>query len=229
MTLSRIAQIAFAATLLGSVQPSRATPLTYDSYSVLNNQTVRLLDPALGFNETAGSGQITLHGGNVPGGLLAMWCIDIPDWLQQPGSFASTGVAGGAFGSKLNALLSHASQFLPTTYDASSALQIAIWKVEYGTGLSVTTPYSSTILPLADAWVANVSGANPLWKADPGMQVTTLLANGRNQDQAFLSAVPSVGPTAVPEPVSILVLGAGLLGLGFMQRNRTRPLSDPAA
>ncbi len=220
MTFAKIIKPLALAVLLGWTQQALAAPIFYDSYSVLNNQTVRVVDTALGFDETGGSGQITLYGGNIPGGALETWCVDIKDWLQNAGSFASVGKLTGDFGSKVNALLSNASQYLSTNYNASAALQIAIWKVEYGSDLTVTMPNSATALSLADTWVADVSGLNPVWKPNASMEVSVLRANGTNQEQAFLTAVAQV---AVPEPASAAMLLGALSGFVVL-RHRKKPL-----
>ena len=125
MTLARTFKAAAVAVLLGWTPQAFAAPYTYDSYSVLNNQTVQLSDPAQGFNETGGSGQITLYGGTMPGGSLATWCVDIPDLLLNAGSFATLGTIGGDLGRKVNALLTNASQYLTTSYEVPSRI---VWK-----------------------------------------------------------------------------------------------------
>lgn len=201
-----LAALAAIGLALPAAAPHAGT-LTYSGYSVLNNQTVVASDSALGVNnESAGSGQITLLNTNTPGGSLATWCIDIKDWLQSSGTFSTGTYLTGTFANQVNALLTHVLPTLASNYNASSALQVAIWKAEYGSGLNLTAP--TAVLQLADTFLSNVTSGQ--WKADTSMQVAVLAGGGHNQDQAYL--------TAVDEPGSLAVLGAGLIGVGLITR-----------
>ena len=193
-----------------AAMPAYAGPVTYSSYSVLNNQTVTLSDTKLGIkDEVGGSGQVTLNGTDTPGGMIATWCVDIADRLQDSGSFTTGSFLTGTVGNKVNALMTHVIPDLATNSDSSSALQVAVWTARYdGTGLSVSAP--ANVLSLANSYLSNV--ATGAWKADPRMGVAVLAGGGSNQDQAYL--------TAVPEPASVAVVAASLLGLGLVRRKR---------
>ncbi len=208
--MDRFRKTVLAATCLATaaVAQAYAGPVTYSSYSVLNNQNVTLSDPQLKINEASGSGQITLQGTNTPGGIIATWCVDIAHYLQGSGSFATGTFLDGAVGNKINALMTHVVPSLATSYDSSSALQVAIWEVKYGADLTVSTPMG--VSSLADSYLSKL--ADGTWTADPTMRVALLSGGGTNQDQAYL--------TAVPEPASMAIMGAGLVGLGWVRRRR---------
>ncbi len=209
--MDRLKTTLLAATCLAiaAIAPAHAGQVTYSSYSVLNSQEVTLTDAALGIaNERSGSGQITLNGTNTPGGIIKTWCVDIAHYLLGSGSFTTGGVLDSAVSNKVNALLTHVVPTLGEGSDTSSALQVAIWKAEYGSHLTVSAP--EDVSKLADKYLSRVS--NGTWAADPTMRVAVLSGGGVNQDQAYL--------TPVPEPASVAVVAASLIGLGLIRRKR---------
>ena len=191
---------------LGAVAQAQAGTISYSGYTVLNNQTVTLSGAA---NEQGGSGRITLNNTNTIGGMIATWCIDVLHNLQESGEFTTGGFLEGALGGRINALLSHVD---PTNGpDASSALQVAIWRTEYGSSLTVTAP--SGVTSLADTYLANI-GDSGIWTADPTKRVAVLDGGNTNQSQAVL--------VDVPEPTSIALLLGGLLGSTVLRRRPAR-------
>lgn len=201
--------LAAACLAIAAATPAHAGQVTYSSYSVLNNRTVTLNDASLGItNEVGGSGQVTLEGTNTPGGIIKTWCVDIAHYLQGSGSFATGATLDGAVGNKINALITNVTPLLASSSDNSSALQVAIWKAEYGAGLTVSAPGS--VSGLANGYLLKVADGG--WKADPTMRVAVLAGGGTNQDQAYL--------TPVPEPASIAMVAAGLVGLASLRRKR---------
>ena len=195
--------------LLAEATAAQASPISYNGYSVLNNQNVTLNDPSLNINnETGGSGQVTLMNLSI-GGSLMTWCVDIADDLLNSGSFTGVNVMSGGVWNGINALISNGSALLGTDSNASSALQVAIWEEKYGANLTVSA--SSAVASEAQTFLTNVS--NGTWKADATKAVAVLQGNGANQDQAYL--------VSVPEPASMALLGAGLLA-AVICRPKTR-------
>ena len=200
-----------ACMMLAQGMHAQASPVTYSDYSVLNNQNVTLNDAALGVsNEYGGSGQVTLTGTNTLGGSLATFCVDILHELLNSGVFTNQVSLAPVLNAEVNALMTHVIPTLASDYNASSALQVAIWTEEYGPGLTISA--ASGVLSLAKTYLANVS--NGSWKADPTMTIAVLSGAGITQDQAYL--------TAVPEPASIILFASGLLGAGLIRRRMRR-------
>lgn len=87
--------------------------------------------------------------------------------------------------------------------DSANALQAAIWYFEEGD----PSPAAGT---LADKWVKEALASG--WTDIGNVRVLNLLnaSGGRAQDQLVL----------VPEPSTLLLLGAGLLGLGILGRKK---------
>lgn len=198
--------LAAACLTVGVVAHARADILTYTGYTVLDDQnvTVQFGPPGQQVTERSGAGQITLTGTNTPGGSLATWCIDLADYLLAAGQFNQTD--NGGFADGINALISH---FDPTNYDASAATQVAIWRQEYGPFATIT-PDNANVSMLADCYISNVNDGT--WQPDQSMQTVRLIGVSGNQDQATL--VP------VPEPASMAILGAGMVGMGVLRRKR---------
>jgi hypothetical protein len=201
--------------------PAGAGTLSYSGYSVTNAQNVHITDVALGVSdEYAGAGQILLN--NVQGdgrnaGSVPAWCIDISNWLLSDSTYATYDFIPGFAGlseivtGRIGALIQNfgAAQ-AANGANASAAMQMAIWEVEYGPGLKIT-PDNGALTALADTYVANVNSGT--WELTGGYQLG-LLHRGQttNQDLAFISDVP--------EPASLAIFGFALLGLGIVGHPR---------
>ena len=201
-----LAALGFAA----SIGAAHAGTYNYSSYSLLNGASVTLQDSKIGVNESGSAGQITLNATSGPS--LSTFCFDIKDILKGSGSFTTGSFLTNSIADAVNALISHVAPLLGSDTNASAALQVAIWKTEYGSDLTVTSQNAS-VLSKADDYRQQVSSG--AWQADRTMALAFLNGGGGNQDQIYLSKVP--------EPTTIALLGAGLLGLcGVRGRRRGR-------
>lgn len=202
--MSRLLVLAFVLLLpLGA----RAGTISYSGFSVISPQTVTLGGDALGGkSETVSAGEITLSAISGGTGSLATFCVDVADWLQPAGSFKIGSYLDATLTDAVNALISHVLPTFGTETKASAALQVAIWKKEYGKSLSVTG--NDAVTDLAQTYLNNLDSGN--WRADRTLQVVTLDGAGVTQSQAYLAKVP--------EPGSLALVGAGLLGVAALGR-----------
>lgn len=195
--------LATVAALISSVG-ARAGTVEYNGYNVLNNSSATISSNS--GNELVGSGQIQL---NTTTGMLSTWCVDVYDYLKTAGVFNTGTYMTGEVADKINALLSNGEPMLSSGFNVSSALQIAVWRVEYS-DLTITAQNSNTNA-LADSYISHVNDGT--WQANGNMAVALLMEDG-NQIQAYL--------TAVPEPASMMLMAVGLLGYMTTRRRATQ-------
>lgn len=230
--------IAVVAMAIGSAGHAEAGQIRASSYSVQNGGVNAHITyaPASLSNFYAGTGAIALTytawvNGAASGAAQTaqVWCTDLYDVLYTPATYdtgvlaSDRGKTGTALSTQtigqINALISHGTSLLAQSFSnqVSSAIQLAIWSVEYGTGFSFTSDDAS-VAGLVRTYVANVTGATPVWTADTTKYVAQYTSptgtSPIDQGLSYLAPVSS----AVPEPASILGLLAGVAALGLVRR-----------
>lgn len=210
-----LALLMIAAVIAGG---SPASAYTYNGYNVVNAQNLGIkVAPPQNSYEQGGVGQVVLHGsGADSGNNLAVWCLDVFDWLAGSGTYSSgalqpttpnTGTIGvnlsGTQIGQIGALVAHANSLISTAYDASAAIQLAIWHVEYGDAFSYSGggPHLAT---LASAYYDNAT--NGPWAPVSGLQA--LYVTSGNQTMTFIATTPL--------PATWAMLLGGFLGLGLL-------------
>jgi hypothetical protein len=206
-------RLALAATILATADVASASTFTYSGYSVANEQNIQILTP----NDIyGGSGQIALQGsGPNAGETIFAWCLDVFTYLAGSGTYTVGPLTIAGSGSpnptltpqqigEIGGLINYGNTHINASYDVSSAIQIAIWMVEYGNAFS----YSGTSVSdsnLALQYYTEVTGG-----ALPLDENVSLLSESNNQYLAFLSPLPSTW--------TMMLIGLAGIGLYFSTR-----------
>jgi len=210
-----------AAPLMLVAGSALAGTFTYSSYYVVNNTNVTI--QAGSVNGTFGSGQIDLVGaGPNAGQVLPTWCLDVYYDLQGSGTFsiipppfnnAGGDSSGGAISpdalAKIASLVHYGDQNASVGY-TSSAVQLAIWDVEYA-GLGYTFDSASAdVNSFANSLVKQVNGqVGPQLPAFPVSYLQELVAVGPGGYQFNQGLV-----TATPLPGALLLFGSAIAAVG---------------
>jgi len=197
-----------------------ATTFQYDSYSVINAQTINVLSPTVGYGEM---GQLILNGaGPNSGQTLTAWCLDVSVYLTTSGTYTlgplTTAGAGGSNPALTTGQISEIGSLmlngLSSDTNSSAATQLAIWMLEYGSEFSYSG-VSSAVTALALTYESNVMPGGE-WYC-PNCTVTLLSSLG-DQSLGYALLPTEGGGTlpAVPLPATLPLFATGLGALGLL-------------
>lgn len=204
----------------------------YSGYSVTPNYNVVTFTRPDSSTFQGLAGAITLHGTDPMMDLLT-WCLDVTHTLQNAytytvGNDASVGNNGTDPADPVASSLTDAQKgeigalinFGNSDLGDAAAVAVAIWDTEYaGTGWSVTADATTQVA--ADAILA--------MNLDP-LHFLVLSDLPAVPDQLLGLINPSTVPLpGVPEPTTLALLGAGLIGIGFGARRKRHVPSGMSA
>jgi hypothetical protein len=206
-----------------------ADNFNYTGFSVNPGVSVTLTDPTL-LNApfTASVGEITLTGTGTFMGQnitsIAAWCVDILTGLNPTGTYNIVPFPGpGSVGNgnpsisalQVTEMASVIDHFGGALDNNPAAAQLAIWRLEYGPGLTFSSSSSAGLADITASvtLAAEASSGGALF--DPGARFDLL--DVVPTDQILAVAVPTV-----PIPAALPLFAGGLGLMGWLSRRRKR-------
>ena len=224
---ANLTRIAAAALLAAGAMSAHAVTLSVSGYAYGGNNvhvTSTGTTPAT-YAGGAGGFTATLSGAGIfDSPSFVTYCVELEQSfgfgslsgysLVLPAAYTGAGANGWgansvAIGNRLGQLLTYALP-LATTGSQSTALQLAVWNTIYDTDNTVSGGTFKDVSGFAGQ--ANTYLTNSL--ATTSLYQVGILTNRQHQD--FIAYAP------VPEPETYALMAAGLAGIGFVARRRTR-------
>ncbi len=195
-------------TLTGSVQYSSETANISDS---IDPPTLSSVDAYVSpVNMT-----ITDQGANpAPTAMQLVYCTDIFDDYTPGGTYTRQSGLPNFSSSQTEEVAALLANAPSGTAAADAVIQAVIWKVLFP---NVTIQWNTSDISTSDITtdLANVGiGGTAIWAVPSSDFLVSFTSTGGNQNFVYLDPAP------VPEPSSMAILGAGLLGLVVLGRKR---------
>jgi hypothetical protein len=224
--MQKLSLAAIAALLLTGTA-ARADNFNYTGFSVNPGIAVTLTDPTL-LNTpfTASVGEITLTGSGTfmgqPITSIAAWCVDILTGLNPTGTYNIVPFAGpGSVGNgnpsitalQVTEIASLIDHFGGALDNNPGVTQLAIWRLEYGPGLtfSSTSTIGADDIAASITLAADASSGGSLFDPFASLELLDVVPT----DQILAVAVPPV-----PIPAALPLFAGGLGLMGWLSRRR---------